>query len=196
MDKGDSPLSKRIRGRPRNDAKRQVVQRLLEATELLLQEHSHVDLTERKIAAVAETNEAMIHYYFGDKDGLLFAAIVRYYDDVSDRLQALELIDPASKLVTRDIFKIMIGAYCLKPWIARIAISEFARGHSSIKEAYMKKFGPQGFGLARLRQVFERLIESGIYGRRVNAEHAALGMFSMITGPIFMAHSMAGTALI
>ena len=53
-------------------------------------------LTERKIAAAADTNEAMIHYYFDGKDGLLFALILRYYDEVAAKLNALDEIDPAS----------------------------------------------------------------------------------------------------
>jgi AcrR family transcriptional regulator len=195
MDNDEWPVPKPIRGRPRKDARRQVVERLLQAAELLLQELNHVDLTERKIAAAAETSEAMIHYYFGDKDGLLFAVIVRYYDDVSDRLKALDMIDPAAKTITRDIFNIMMNAYYHKPWIARIMVAEFARGRSAIKAAYMKKFGPQGFGLIRLQQAFDRLIECGVYDRRVNATNAALGMFSMITGPIFMAPLYGGSSI-
>ena len=186
MDKDDLPIAKPARGRPRSADKRQVVQQLLDVTEVMLRETSHFDLTERKIAAAAQTNEAMIHYYFGGKDGLVFALILRYYEEISGKLAALESIDTASKNVIRDVFRILINAYYDKPWMARIVVSEFARGRSAIKDFYMEKFGPQGLGLARLKGVLQRLVECGVCNPRTNVDFVALGMYSMITAPFLL----------
>jgi AcrR family transcriptional regulator len=180
MGKEDFGGVQRTRGRPRHHAKGRVVERLLDATELLLQEHNHYELTDRMIAATAKVNEAMIHYYFGSKDGLLFSVIVRCEDEISEKLKALETIDHLSPTVTREIFSILIDAYYAKPWVWRMMSSEFVQTHSAIKLSFMKRYGPQGQGLlVRLRRVFERLIERGIYDPRVNAAYAALSMFSL-----------------
>lgn len=186
MDRQNPGAGKPARGRPRNADKRQVVQRLMDVTEEMLREINHFDLSERKIAAAAGMSEAMIHYYFGGKDGLLFALILRYYDEIAERLQALDRIEPESPHVIRDIFRILIDTYYSKPWFARIVISEFAKGTSSIKDAYMEKFGPKGLGLARLRAVFERLMARGTC-RKVDAEYLARGMYSMLVAPFLLA---------
>lgn len=182
-----STTSKRGRGRPRADGKTSVVAKLIEAAETLLRECHHHELSERKIAAAAGTNEAMIHYYFGGKDGLLFEVMLRYYDDVIDKLKALETVDPRSPTATRDMFKIMKDAYYEKHWIARMVIAEFARGSSVFKDMYLERFGSQGVGLVRLRRTIERLVESGIYDRNVNIDYIGISMFSMIIGPFLMA---------
>ena len=184
MELDDSPAVKPKRGRPRNDAKSQVVQKLLDATELLLRDYSHVDLTERKIAAEAGVDDRMIHYYYNDKDGLIFAVIARYCDEASDKLKVLDSIDLMSKSVTREIFKVLIETYYAKPWIARILASELARNHSAIKEFFVKRYGSQGQGPVRIRSAFDRLIECGVYDHEIDAAQAVLGMFFMSFAPV------------
>jgi AcrR family transcriptional regulator len=178
---------KNNRGRPRGDAKAQVVQRLLDTTEVLLLEYSQVDLTERKIAAEAGVHYRMINYYFNNKDGLIFGVIARYCDVVSDRLKAIETIDLSSPDVTRQIFKILVTAYFAKPWLARILASELARNHSEIKEFYVKRYGPQGQGHFHIHRVFERLVKAGVYAPTVDTNKAALGIFLISAAPAIVA---------
>lgn len=181
-----SPEIKRGRGRPKAQGKSPVVSKLVEAAELLLRDCPHFELTERRIAAAADTNEAMIHYYFGGKDGLLFEVMLRYYDGVIESLKALEAIDPYSTTVTRDIFKIMTDAYYGKHWIARMVITEFARGDSVFKNMYMERFGPQGVGLIRLQKVIDRLVACGVYDHQADTKYLGPAMFSLIIGPFMM----------
>jgi AcrR family transcriptional regulator len=182
----NSSETKRGPGRPRAQAKSQVVTKLVEAAELLLRDCPHFELTERKIAAAAGTNEAMIHYYFGGKDGLLFEVMLGYYDGVIESLKALDAIDPYSKSVTRDIFKIMTDAYYEKHWIARMVIAEFARGSSAFKDMYMEKFGTQGVGLGKLQRVVDRLVACGVYAPQANTKYIGPAMYSMIIGPFVL----------
>jgi AcrR family transcriptional regulator len=159
----------------------------MDTTEILLRERSHYDLTEREIADAAGTTEPMIHYYFKDKNGLLFSVVLDYFNQISDQLKALDTIDPASKSITRDIIDIVVRAYYSKYWITSIAMSEFSRNKSPFRALFMDKYGPQGMGMRRLQQVIERLIESGIYGSSINPVYASLGLFSMIMTPFTMA---------
>ncbi len=157
--------------------------KLLDVTEDLLRTQSHHYITERKIAALADVSVPLIHYYFGGKDGLLFAVIVRYTDEVLVKLKALDRIDPMAVSPTRTIFKIFIDAFYTKPWIIRIALSEFAQPESAIKRFFMRKYGPQGQTLALLRRAFIRLIDAGVYDRRINPSHAAMSMMLIILAP-------------
>jgi AcrR family transcriptional regulator len=187
MKNGDIPIAvKPVRGRPRSAAKVPVVQRLLDATEALLRTHSHVDLTERKVAAAAGVDDRMIHYYFRDKDGLIFAVIARYCDAASTSLTALDTIDLMSETVTRDIYRVLINAYYAKPWIARIMASELAHEHSPIKEFFTDKYGLQGQAPVRIRQTFDRLVECGVYDSGIDVAQSVLALFLMSLAPVMV----------
>jgi TetR/AcrR family transcriptional regulator len=187
MNDDNEPVGKRpTRGRPRGTGKAHVVERLLDVTEALLQESSHFDLTERRVAAAAGVDDRMIHYYFRDKDGLIFAVIERYCDSLSDSFAELDAIDPKSKGVTRQIYKILVDAYFTKSWIARILASELARNHSPIKESFTQKYGLEGQALGRIRHTFERLIEVGIYDSNIDVAQSALALFLMSLSPVLV----------
>ena len=116
-----SPATKRSRGRPKIEANSQVVEKLLRAAELLLQKHGHLNATEKKIAEAAGVNEAMIHYYFGGKDGLLFDLVDRLAAGITGKFSALHSsTDWHQENPTRHIVKVLIDSYYAKPWIARM----------------------------------------------------------------------------
>ena len=70
----DSPRRPRGR-RPRGaEETRQVI---LEAARALFAERGFADTTMRAVAARADVDTALIHYYFEDKDGLLNEAVIR-----------------------------------------------------------------------------------------------------------------------
>jgi AcrR family transcriptional regulator len=187
METADPPIAaKPARGRPRNAAQVPVVQRLLDATEELLRDHNHVELTERKIAADAGVDIRMIHYYFGDKDGLIFAVIARYCDAASVTLATLDAIIPTSESVTRQIYKVLVGAYYAKPWIARILASELAHGHSPIKQSFIRKYGLEGDALARIRKTFGRMVAAGVYDASIDVTQAAIALFMMSLAPVMV----------
>ncbi|MDD5175064.1 MAG: TetR/AcrR family transcriptional regulator [Sterolibacterium sp.] len=180
----DSLLPQRPRGRPKCIPKAQVINSLLDATELLIREHNYSDITEGKIATKAGVNRTMIYYYFGDKDGLLFGVITRRCEEIKQELNGLEITGASPGTVTRKLFKSLVDIYYAKPWISEFTASELGRNGSVVKEQFLKKYGSQGQGLVRLRRIFEQLIEQGVYDRRANAAHAALCMMSIVTAPL------------
>jgi AcrR family transcriptional regulator len=187
MEIADPPIAPRpARGRPRASSQVPVVQRLLDASEELLRDHSHVELTERKIAAAAGVDIRMIHYYFGDKDGLIFAVIARYCDAASVTLATLDNIVPNSESVTRQIYKVLVSAYYAKPWIARILASELAHGHSPIKQFFIGKYGLEGDALARIRHTFGRMAAAGVYDAGIDLAQAAVALFMMSLAPVMV----------
>jgi len=163
------------------------VQSIIDTTEFFLQTTSQFDLTVRKIAMGAGVSDRMIHYYFNDKDGLIFAVIARYCDDVAKKLKLLDAVDPAAPWPTRRIFKIVMEAYYAKPWIARILASELSRDHSAVRESYMKRYGRQAQARTHLRRVFVRLIDSGVYDRRMDLDKAVLSAFYTCAAPVMVA---------
>lgn len=174
------------RGRPRRNTNQHVADRLLEAADVLLRSQSHFDLTEQTIANAAGINKAMIHYYFGGKDGLLFELIRTHTNKWGKLMQSLETFDRASpQPVTRCIFRTLTDIYFSKPWVTGILISEFARGDSTIKQLYQANSGVQV--LTRLRQIVGKLVELGIYAPGTNVEHVASSMLFLVTGAPMLA---------
>jgi len=186
MNDEDVVAKKPMRGRPRGAVKADAMERLLDVTEVLLQDYSHLDLTERRIASAAGIDDRMIHYYFRDKDGLIFAVIARYCDAVTTTLTALDSVDPMSKGVTRQIYAILVNAYYAKPWIARIMALELARTQSPIKAFFTQKYGLEGQALVRVRHTFERMIECGVYDAGIDVAQSVLALFLMSLAPVMV----------
>lgn len=190
MSQNEPPLPRRVRGRPRGAASARVTDQLLEATDRLLHECSHLELTERRIATEAGVDEAMIRYYFGGKDGLLLDLILRYCDEIEEQIGALGSFGPETPAVTQKIIAALILAYYGKPWILRIMISESTRRDSLIRSRFIERFGPvgaQGLVGRPVCQLIERLQQAGVYRRDFDPATTALSMLATISGPLLIA---------
>lgn len=142
-DPNSSP-QKRRRGRPRNEDRRNVSDALLAATESLLSQNGLGALTEREIARVADVSETVIPYYFGDKNGLLFALADRNMAFIDKTLHSLMDIDPCSPTASRQIAETMIRAHHTYPSIGYLMIFEQQRRESSpIWKQFAERRGPR-----------------------------------------------------
>ena len=76
--------------------------KLIAALRHLLEERDFNSITTAEIAKSAETNEALIYRYFGDKRGLLHRVLAEYLQQMLDKIDAhSELIDdPIERLRT------------------------------------------------------------------------------------------------
>ena len=180
-------MLKQIRGRPRFAVKAQVIERLLDTTELLLYDYSYHDLSEQKIADEVGVNRALIHYYFVDKAGLLCSVIDRYRKDIFNKLDALDNIDPKSQSLTRDIIKTIVDAYYEKPWLTKIIVSELMRNDSVIMVSFLQRYGMRKVSLELIQNLFQKLVKFGVYDRNVNMSNAALNLLSVIIAPLMLA---------
>jgi AcrR family transcriptional regulator len=134
--------SKRRRGRPRKQDKQHVPDALLDAAESLLKRDGFSTLTERKIALEAGVSETNIPYYFGDKNGLLFAVVDRSLSFIESKFGQLMEIDPASPTASLQFARAMIEAHHTRPWIARLMTSEQQRhDQSPIWKEYSRRRG-------------------------------------------------------
>src|SRR5262245_11112871 len=85
----------RRRGRPPQSADSKVRDALIEAGSSLLLRYWFGAVSSSRVPPAAGANPAMIHYYFGDKDGLYRAMLESAISPVIMRLVAM-LGDPAS----------------------------------------------------------------------------------------------------
>jgi AcrR family transcriptional regulator len=62
------------------EARAQTVERFLDAAERLLIEVGYSGITTRRLAAEADANQGLVHYYFGSMDELLVQVLERFTD--------------------------------------------------------------------------------------------------------------------
>src|SRR5271157_3476618 len=75
----------------------QTRERLLDAAERLFAEHGLEGVSTRDITTLAEANVGAINYYFGSKEGLVFAVFDRRLTPISEqRLAALDALERAA----------------------------------------------------------------------------------------------------
>lgn len=183
MDKDSLQAPPKGRGRPRTDANAQVIDRLVEVAERLLETHGPMHVTERRIAAEAGVNHAMIHYYFGGMDGLLFSLTDRLSAGVSATYQQLQAdTDWHDDNPTRHLLKVLMDCHYAKPWIVRMVLAEFSQEKSTVCDMFMKRYGSRG--LVETQKILDQLVERGIYDRQVDTACTALSMMAIITAPL------------
>lgn len=184
MNKLTASARRRSRGRPRRENRRDIRDALLDAAELLIQRDGLSAVTERKIAMIAGVSESMIPYYFGDKSGLLFAVVDRFFAFIEDRLRLLADIEPASHGASREFARAIIDAYFTRPWIAHLMTAEQQRHRVSPKR-YALRRSPDG--LVPIRRALMRLAAAR-HGRVDEDERKAtrvtLGLLGVTTSAL------------
>jgi AcrR family transcriptional regulator len=74
-----------ISTRPASPARNATAEAFLDAAERLLVEVGHAGITTRLLAAEANANQGLVHYYFGSIDALLAEVLERFTDRLIER---------------------------------------------------------------------------------------------------------------
>jgi AcrR family transcriptional regulator len=183
MESSSTVAWKRGKGRPRGQSKQEIADRLLAAAERLIREQGHLKATERKIAAAAGVSVSLIHYYFNDKDGLLFSVIDNWVSHFSATLDQIntEILHTEGN-PTRIIIGSLVEIYYSKPWLYRLMISEIMQKDSTIREMFLNRYGSRV--RTELQRMLDGLTAAGVYRHQVNTGYVAMSMYSTIIGPL------------
>lgn len=121
--------------------------RILEAAESLFAARGFTGAAVRDIAAAAQVNPAMIHYYFGNKESLYRAIL----ESAAAKVRSL-LIETAASDSTRERLTRFVDSYAAyilsHQNLARILFREMLAGGKHIK-AIAQKYASVNYGLAR-----------------------------------------------
>ena len=74
-------------------ARKATAEALLDAAERLLVEVGHAGITTRRLAAEADVNQGLIHYYFGSMDELFVQVLERFTERLVERQRAMYAAD-------------------------------------------------------------------------------------------------------
>jgi len=175
--------ARRRPGRPEGTAHRETVRAdLLRAARELFARRDFTATSVREIAAAARVNPAMIHYHFGDKDGLYRAMLQDTLGPVLQKIQ--ELMDRSnrdSQASIHDALEAMMTMLAREPWVARLIVREVLAEEGPFRELFIREFAAKGGG--RVPQLLEREMANGRVRKDLDPTLGALSFLSMALFP-------------
>ena len=149
---------------------------MLAAAERLFAERGYAGAAIREIASEAGVNGAMIHYYFGNKDGLYFAVIENAASTVRDLIAEATGGDQSIRERLASFVSAYAGYIFSHPNLARILSREMLSGGDHLK-TLAQKFAPTNYGM--LREAMSQGIRRGEM-RKVDVDLAPVSLMGMI----------------
>jgi AcrR family transcriptional regulator len=178
----------RGRGRPAQELNLPDVRSaLLAAARGLFARRGFHEVSTREIARAAEVNPAMIHYYFGDKEGLYRAMLETVFDRLFGEVRQVvassgrtspieEIVELYAETLTRD------------PWIPRLMIREVLSDGAPFREEFIERFAAPASAL--VPSVMHSEQETGRVRADLDPRLATLSLMGMILFP-FLAFPVA-----
>jgi TetR/AcrR family transcriptional regulator len=149
--------------------------RILAAAEKLFAARGFSGTVIRDIAAGAKVNGAMIHYYFGNKEGLYRAIL----ESVAAKVRSL-LVESRTSEQTRDRLTRFVNTYAdyilSHPDMARILYREMLAGGKRLR-AVAEKYASVNYGLAR-KAIAEGIRRGEL--RSIDVDLAPISLIGMI----------------
>jgi TetR/AcrR family transcriptional regulator len=174
---------KRRPGRPSGAAHTAAIRgALLKAAREQFAKRDFTAASVREIAAAARVNPAMIHYHFGDKDGLYRAMLQETLGPVLQKVQ--ELMDGGgreSQASIHDALEAVMTMLAREPWVARLIVREVLAEEGPFRELFIREFAAKGGG--RVPQLLEREIANGRVRKDLDPTLGALSFLSMALFP-------------
>jgi len=170
-------------GRPEGATHRETVRAdLLTAARELFAKRDFTAASVREIAAAARVNPAMIHYHFGDKDGLYRAMLRETLGPVLRKVQGLMGRGgrrPDTSI--HDALEAVMTMLAREPWVARLIVREVLAEEGPFRELFIREFAAKGGG--RVPQLLEREMANGRVRKDLDPTLGALSFMSMALFP-------------
>jgi len=168
-------------GRPPGDARSQAVRdALLQAARSYFSARGFQRASLRAIAAKADVNPAMIHYYFGNKQGLFLAMLSETVAPLMDELERLSHRG-AGRNALRDFIRHYANTLLREPWLPNLVVREVMFQEGVVRDEFVTRFASRASG--SLRSLLERDIEAGELPANIDPLFGSLGILSLVLFP-------------
>lgn len=168
-------------GRPSKEKSVDVYNALLEGAERCFRKKTYSSVSIREISAEAGVNSAMIHHYFGNKEGLYKSLLLKKYLPLIQELEKIERlespeIDPV-EVQMRNVTELLIK----NRWIMRILLQEVLCEGAPLREFFVENI------VRPLRRTFinniRKKIEAGVYRDGLEPVVTGISVMSMVIFP-------------
>jgi TetR/AcrR family transcriptional regulator len=150
-------------------------EQLLEAASQIMREGDTIDLSLSELSLRAGLNSALVKYYFGNKNGLMQALLVRDMDEIVNGLTALVAKDMPPEEKLRRHIGAAIDTYYAFPYLNRL-LMKMIRDSAPVEAARIaERF------LKPISSAYEQLIADGVKASKFRDVDPQLFYFS-VTG--------------
>jgi AcrR family transcriptional regulator len=168
---------------------RHVIQDLMEAAETTLVHKTAKEATVREIAKAAGTNEAMVNYYFGSKNGLLTALFQDVMSKGPHTHSGKIIAECISQKSIRPLIEQMHNYCRSRKSLIRMIALEMLADSSAVRDLYVDKY--PGFTVSFISDVINEMIDQGIYRKTPNVNFFSISIMSNILMPTALLHPAA-----
>ncbi len=175
------------RGRPKKAAEDQKVRLdLLDAAKRCFLNKPYKEVTIRELADQANTNSAMINYYFGSKEGLLGELLESLLSTVFEKLARIDNIQtlPANER-TRHLFHLFIQFNRENPWFAKIVVDDMMNSDPKLRQVLTEKLAKKSASMFPL--FIEQQKAEGYFDPDIDNTFTIVSLLSLFTFPFLAA---------
>lgn len=176
-------------GRPPATQEQAVRRQLLTAARNLFGKHGFDAVSIRAVAEAAGVNPAMIHYYFGSKQGLHEAMLADTFQPLMERLGVLLATSESGASPIRAFLELYMRTLGANPWMPPLILREVVAEGGPLRGWFIQQFASKGGGL--LTRLIQREQEAGRIRADADPSLTALSLVSLAVYP-FVAMPIAG----
>jgi AcrR family transcriptional regulator len=172
-------------GRPSTDDAPDTRDALLDAASRLFALHGAGDVSLRQLAGEAGVTPAMVHYYFGSKEGLHDAMLERTFDRVLERVAAVaarvrsEEGGPDERL--GDLLEVLVQTFAAEPWVPTLVVREVFSEGGRFRDRFVQSYASRMAAL--LPDIIREQISAGRFRSDLEPELAFLSLMGMTIMP-------------
>ena len=172
------------KGRPKNpELQEKTKSALLQAAKVKLAQKPIKGITIRELAESANTQSAMISYYFGGKFGLIEALIKQ--TAAERKLIVSGILSDAFSQPERaiDIFiDGVLNMLSTEAWLFKLVQEDQLSSNEEVRKVVMNEFA--GLGAGAINQLLSELQRLGLVKQNINTQFFAASFVSLVGSPI------------
>lgn len=184
IDHRESSPGLRTPGRPTGDAAEQLRDNLLDAAEQGFGEHGYAATSIRAVAEQAGVNSALVHYYFGNKRGLLIAVLDRALEPAASAIAQLrgQQTEGQREPGLEAITDLLLDVFDRHPNLPRLVVREVLLSAGELRELFLQRYAARLGG--SLVPVIARQRENGAIHAQLEAPLVTLMILSLCLFPV------------
>ena len=173
---------RRLPGRPRDENASDVRESLLDAAAQRFAEAGYAGASLRSIADHAQVTPAMVHYYFGTKEGLYQALLERSFARLLPQVSATASDDQTIESTAAQLLALGHERLLGQPWIAPLLLREVLSDGGSFRDRFVELFASRA--AERLVAAFAAGIEGGELRPDLDPRLAYISFVSLLLFPV------------
>ncbi|OPX54503.1 transcriptional regulator, TetR family [Oceanospirillum multiglobuliferum] len=182
------PEKEKKRGRPTNKSARNVRDSLIEAARLCFIEKNYQQVTTREVATRANSTMAMIHYYFGNKEGLFQAMFIETFEPVHKLVQD-GLNNPPDSFV--DFFKRYYALMAEYPGFVVVILKCLLFENGPLEERFIhERIREKG---EPMEKMLKKMQQKGVINPELDPKMLHISMVSLMNMPFLMEPNLEAT---